>query len=112
MYDQLPLPWDVTNPVTAFPMSSFVRREWDRDGILSNGNTFFGQHQETSLDELERGLSTSSMVTRWRNANPPLAGTEKDCVRVTMQELRKALYGQETFIEGSGTVLLLFKKQP
>ena len=111
MYDKLPLPWDVAPPVTAFPVSSFVRREWDRDGILSNGNTFFGQNRETSLDELERGLSTSSMVTRWRDANPLLAGTEKDCVRETVKELKEALDGQETFIEGSGTVILLFKKQ-
>jgi hypothetical protein len=111
MYDNLPLPWDVVPPITAFPQSGFVRHEWDRDGILSNGNTFFGQSEEGSLDELERGLSTSSMVTRWRNANPELAATEKDCVRETMKELREALNGQETFIQGSGTVILLFKKQ-
>ena len=111
MYDNLPLPWDVTPPVTAFSPSCFVRQEWDRDGILSNGKEFFGQSQEGSLDELERGLSTASMVTRWRNANPELAETEKDCVRTTMKELREALSGQEAFIQGSGTVLLLFKKQ-
>lgn len=111
MYDNLPLPWDTVPSVTAFPPSGFLRHEWDRDGILSNGNTFFGQNEETSLDALERGLSTSSMVTRWREANRDLAETEKDCVRETINELKKALNGRETFIEGSGTVLLLFKKQ-
>jgi len=111
MYDKLPLPWDAIPSITAFPKSSFVRHEWDRDGILSNGNTFFGQNEETSLDELERSLSTSSMVTRWRDANRELAGTEKDCVRETMKKLKKALDGRKTFIEGFGTVLLLFKKQ-
>ncbi|CAF0758150.1 unnamed protein product [Adineta steineri] len=111
MYDKLVLPWDVMPPITAFSSSDFVRYEWDRDGILSNGSTFFGQSDETSLDELERGLATSSMVTRWRNANPDLAGTDKDCVRDTMKKLKEALNGQETFIQGSGTVLLLFKKQ-
>src|SRR4051794_41170421 len=79
--------------------------------ILSNGNTFFGQGEETSLDELERGLATSSMVTRWKDANPELAKTEKDYVRETIRELKKGLGGQETFIKGSGTVILLFKKQ-
>ena len=112
MYDNLLLPWDVVPPITAFPRSGFVRHEWDRNGILSNGNKFFGQSEEGSLDELERGLSTSSMVTRWRNSNPELAATEQDCVRETMKELKKALIGQETFIQGSGTVILLFKKQP
>jgi hypothetical protein len=111
MYDNLRLPWDVVPPITAFSSSGFVRHEWDRDGILSNGNTFFGQTEEGSLDELETGLSTSSMVTRWRDANPELAWTDKDCVRETMKELREALSGQETFIQGSGTVILLFKKQ-
>lgn len=111
MYDKLPLSWDLVPPITAFSASDFVRHEWDRDGILSNGDKFFGQTEETSLDELERGLSTSSMVTRWRNANPELADTDKDCVRKTMKKLREALSGQETFIQGSGTVLLLFKKQ-
>ncbi|CAF0855710.1 unnamed protein product [Adineta steineri] len=111
MYDKLVLPWDVMPPITAFSSSDFVRHEWDRDGILSNGNIFFGQSDETSLNELERGLATSSMVTRWRNANPDLVGTDKDCVRETMKKLKEALNGQETFIQGSGTVLLLFKKQ-
>ena len=111
MYDNLPLPWNVTPSVTAFSPSDFVRYEWDRNGILSNGNAFFGQSEEGSLDDLESGLSTASMVTRWRDANPELAGTEKDCLRETTKALRKALDGQETFIQGSGTVLLLFKKQ-
>ena len=111
MYDNLPLPWNVTPPVTAFLPSDFVRYEWDRDGILSNGNEFFDQTEEGSLDDLEKGLSTASMVTRWRDANPELAGTEKDCVRETIKELREALGGEETFIQGSGTVILLFKKQ-
>lgn len=111
MYDNLRLPWDLVPPVTAFAQSAFVRQEWDRDGILSNGCGFFGQCKQHTLDELEAMLSTSSMVTRWRNANPTIAGTEKDCVRETMRELREVLGGQETFALGSGTVILLFKKQ-
>ena len=112
MYDNLPLPWHLVHPVTAFARSDFVRHEWDRDGILGDSNEFFGQSTKCSLDDLERILSTSSMVTRWRNANSALAGTEKDCVRETMKQLREALHGQETFVQGVGTVILLFKKQP
>ena len=111
MYDNLTLPWDVTPPITAFSPSGFIRHEWDRDGILSNGSEFFCQNEESSLDELARELSTASMVTRWRDAYPELAGTERDCVRETIKELREALCGQETFIQGSSTVILLFKKQ-
>jgi hypothetical protein len=59
MYDNLPLPWNVTPPVTAFSESDFVRYEWD-----CNGNEFFGQSEEVSLDDLGRTLPTASMVTR------------------------------------------------
>ena len=111
MYDNLRLPWDVASPIAAFSSSRFVRREWVRDGILSNGTEFFCQSEESSLDQLERELSTASMVTRWRNGYPDLAGTEKDCVRETMTGLKEALSGHETFVHGSGTVVLLFKKQ-
>jgi hypothetical protein len=79
MYDSIPLPWDVSPPIISFPQSSFVRNEWDRDGILSNGEDFFGGTEQVSLDKLEAGLSTASMVTRWRAAHPELVGTSEDC---------------------------------
>ncbi|UJR12206.1 hypothetical protein I4U23_016383 [Adineta vaga] len=73
-------------PVTAFSPSDFVRYEWDRNGILNDGNSFFGDTEECFLDDLEKKLSTASIVTRWREANP-----------------EEALGGQTSFIQGAGT---------
>jgi trans-aconitate 3-methyltransferase len=112
MYDALPLPWTVVPPVPEFPESGFVRREWDRDGVLTDGKDFLGGGQQQTLDELERSLGTASMVTRWRDAYPELAYTERDCVRQTMAKIRQLL-GEEakTLRTGSGTALLMFKRR-
>ncbi|KAE8391195.1 S-adenosyl-L-methionine-dependent methyltransferase [Aspergillus alliaceus] len=65
----LPLPWSVDPAVTVFPASDFVRVESERDGIPSDGKSFF-IGKDTTVDELEQSLGTASMVTRWREANP------------------------------------------
>jgi hypothetical protein len=92
--------------------------EWDRDGILSDGKEFFGgESKKITLAELAKSLDTASMVTRWREAHPELVGADNDCVRETMDEVRRALgesgeIGNEdvSIKVGSGTVLLLFKR--
>ena len=111
MYDNLPLPWNMATPVTAFPQKDFVKHDFDREGVLSNGIDFFGGGEDESLEENEKGLGTASMVTRWREANPELVGTDRDVVKGYIAELRKALGpGPETFKRGSGTAVLFFKK--
>jgi trans-aconitate 3-methyltransferase len=111
MYDDLPLPWNITPPVSDFPQSKFVKLEYDREGVLSNGVSFFNNDEREYLDDIENGLSTASMVTRWRAAKPELVGTDKDVVKVFARELREALEGkQDWVVRGSGTAILLFKK--
>ncbi|KAI9814990.1 MAG: hypothetical protein M1827_002833 [Pycnora praestabilis] len=110
LYDNLLLPWNAKPPNINFPPSLFVRREWDRDGILSNGEDFFGGSDGTSLQGLEKEFSTASMVTRWRAANPELLNSDKDCVRKALSDIKEALQGQQTIVIGHGTALLLFKK--
>jgi hypothetical protein len=110
MYDELPLPWNVSPPVKDFPQSKYVKYDYDREGFLSNGVDFFNGDKVSSLDELEKGLGTASMVTRWRAANPELAGTDNDAVKVFVREVREALGGQDWVLTGSGTAILLFKK--
>lgn len=112
MYDDLRLPWDVRPALVAFPRDQFVRREWDREGVLSNGKTFFGDGNEmTSIDSFVQGLGTASMVTRWREAHPDLVGTDDDVVTAFAGRLRKALGPGVTELElGTGTVILMFKK--
>jgi hypothetical protein len=55
-------------------------------------------------------LGTSSVVERWREANPELAGTGKDCVEECIGNMRQALGEKESFVVGTGTALLLFKR--
>jgi hypothetical protein len=94
-----------------------VRREWDRDGILSNGEDFFLGANETTLERLGNSLGTASMVTRWREAHPELVGTDQDCVKSTMDEIARVL-GEDESVDlkslkirtGSAVVLLLFKR--
>lgn len=110
MYDNLPLPWNVTPPVKDFPQSEYVKHDYDREGVLSNGVDFFGEGSFTTLDEESKGLSTASMVTRWRAANPESVGTDKDAVKVFIRELKEVLGGQDWILRGTGTAILLFKK--
>lgn len=110
MYDDLPRPWTVSPPVTAFPESKYVKYDWDRDGKLSNGKDFFGGGYKNTLEEIEGGMSTASMVTRWRAANPELVGTDKDVVKLFVKELREAMDGQDWVERGSGTAIMLFKR--
>lgn len=73
---------------------------------------FFGNKGEsTSLRDLEKSLNTVSMVTRWRNAHPEDVGTERDVVRQTMKEIKAALGDQDSFVTGTATTLLLFRKE-
>jgi hypothetical protein len=110
LYVNLPLPWQVTPPVPSFPESAFVRNEYDKDGVLTNGKSFFGGDTTMNLKQIEKGLATASMVTRWREVHPELAGTEKDCLKVFIEEVREALGGRDELVSGSSTVILLFKK--
>ncbi|KAF4910813.1 putative methyltransferase [Colletotrichum fructicola] len=113
LYDDLALPWKLESAHPDFEESSYVRREWDRDGVLTDGEDFFGDSLEISLDILEKGYDTASTVTRWRAANPELAHGPDDCVKKTIAQLRKAAGPQSSgSIRGStSTVLLLLKRR-
>ena len=66
--------------------------------------------------QLAKGLDTASMVTRWREANPGLAGTESDCVRETIRGIAGAMGKRGVPLEevrirtGGAMVLLLLKR--
>ena len=109
-YDNLPLPWDVDPPIKAFRQARFTKLEWDRDGHLSQPDHFFLGDEHVDLRRLQGQLSTASMVTRWREAHPELAGTERDVVEVVMREIRKAV-GGDSLIIGKSCFLLLFKRE-
>ncbi|RDW77249.1 hypothetical protein BP6252_05302 [Coleophoma cylindrospora] len=110
MYDTLHLPWANHPPVSSFPPEAFQRLTYDREGVLSDGEHFFGGDEEVSIDELEQGLGTASMVTRWREANAEKVGTQDDVVTAFAEELRNVLGPGGVLVKGSGTAILLFKK--
>ncbi|KAF8217691.1 S-adenosyl-L-methionine-dependent methyltransferase, partial [Mycena galopus ATCC 62051] len=96
LYRTLPLPWTPSSPSApsasdSFNQSSFLRQEWDVDGVLSDGKEFFGGTSESTLASLTAGLGTASMVTRWREAHPELVGTERDCVAEMARALREVM---------------------
>lgn len=113
LYHDLTLPWQLSQPHPAFKEVEYVRHEWDRDGVLSDGDDFYGGSLVISLETLERGYDTSSTVTRWREANPKLAYGPNDCVKRTISQLREAagLEAKGTIRGSTSTALLLFKRR-
>jgi hypothetical protein len=112
MYDALPLLWQVDPAVPEFPESGFTRREWDRDGVLTDPVDFFGGSRVEDLAALERGLGTASTVTRWRAAHPDIANTDEDCVIKTMRRIRESVGpAANDKIRGRGSTVILFFKR-
>ncbi|CAD6573198.1 MAG: hypothetical protein ASARMPRED_005930 [Alectoria sarmentosa] len=100
-YDHLLLPWNCNPPVDGFLESGFTRLEWDRDGKLSDPDHFFLGDQVVTIDMMQKRLSTASMVTRWRESHPQLAGTEQDIVVKMAREMREVVGGEELTVEST-----------
>ena len=112
-YENLPLPWTSDPPASGFDESTFVRKEWNREGKVEKGQLFLALEPRHSLDDLAKGCSTASMVVRWRAAHKEQLdkGEVEDCVDLTVRRLREALDGQDWMEGGPSTVLLLIKKK-
>ncbi len=63
-----------------------------------------------TLGDIGKSLGTTSMMIRWRDAHPQLAGTDEDLIVKMIKELREILGGDEIVI-GTSCTLLLFKKE-
>jgi hypothetical protein len=109
LYDDLELPWAADPSQTAFPQSQYQRFDWDRGGKLSDGKDFLGGTPEYPVEVYGKVLGTVSAVTRWREAHPELAGTEKDVVNVSVAKMKKVV-GDQPMKGGSPLALLFFKK--
>lgn len=109
-YHGLPLPWTLDPPVESLDSSSFFRKDWQV------GENFFVGETEVDLDTFEKMMSTGSPITRWRQANPDLVGTERDCLRELRRGIEKLLHeagvevGKETVKGTAAGVLLMVKK--
>ncbi|KAK3369974.1 S-adenosyl-L-methionine-dependent methyltransferase [Podospora didyma] len=123
-YKDLAMPWD--NPVTAplFDRDNFLRKELDRKDLAPPGAGVDDTAKAVAADPLavsiwqrvENLLNTMDAVTRWRDAHPDLAGTEKDCVRALIAETLEAVEDGKAKIDyrnlllGLKTVVLLVKR--
>lgn len=75
-----------------------------------NHNAMLSKCLVRKLADVEQALATASTVTRWREAHPDLVGTEQDCVKVFVKDLREALGGKDEILSGGATTIMLFKK--
>ncbi|OAA77883.1 methyltransferase domain-containing protein [Akanthomyces lecanii RCEF 1005] len=112
-YRSLPVPWTADPPVRGFDRGAFERREWD---IAYDKPFVRGGDRPVGLDVIEAAASTMSPVTRWREANAELVGTERDVVKVLRRDM-EAVLRENGVAEGEERVrmimdgtLLLFKK--
>lgn len=141
MYDHLPLPWNIPHPIPSsiLPESQFLKLDFDRDGVFSDpaSDDFFDGGREVTLKQVEKELGTASMITRWREAHPEEAGTEKvslnfclmhltlvlslnvfililslpkDVLKQHIEDIRKVMGEQESVTTGSSTTIIFVKK--
>ena len=116
LYVDLPLPWTLPNPIDAFDPSTFIRYEWGTGSDLRPGSDFISVPSPVDMNMMEKILSTSSPVTRWREAHPHRVGTEDDVVRAARREIERILHkagieaGQEKLYTSISGVLLLVKR--
>ena len=117
LYDDMALPWTLEPCVPEFDESTFLRKEWNRDGVAGDGDEFFADGQPAvDMETMEKLLGTMSPVTRWREAHPDAVGTEDDAVRLIRRRIEKLLHeagveeGKETIRFGVTGVLMMVKK--
>ncbi|GKT64684.1 methyltransferase domain-containing protein [Colletotrichum tofieldiae] len=117
LYATLPLPWTLEKPVTEFDESTFFRRDWNKDGVLTPGDEYFLAQQVFGLNDIEKFLETVSPVARWREAHPDAIGTERDVVKMLRKEIETLLSeagvekGKEAIITCVAGALLMVKKK-
>jgi trans-aconitate 3-methyltransferase len=118
LYVGMPLPWTLPTPVPQFDESSFVRKEWNTPNATEPKHTFFSVAPDSiDLDTMEKILGTGSPVTRWREANPDLVGTDKDVVKIIRKNIENVMKetpgdaGPEMLKAAVGAVLLMVKKK-
>ncbi|KAJ5948864.1 hypothetical protein N7454_002171 [Penicillium verhagenii] len=110
-YLDLPMPWNLDQPVSEFEEAGFVRKDWDP---LEN---FLAHSPEVSLDVFQKMFATMSPVVRWREAHPDTVGTEEDIVKVYRMTVERLLHeagvekGKETIKGAMHAVVLVIKKR-
>lgn len=115
-YENLPLPWTSLRCEGLFQRKSFLRIDWDRNGVPSSaplpdgspGPFLFGR--DITIEQAEAAFASASAVIRWREANPDQAYTDTDPVRLTMKRLREASPGSVDLTVAPSCTLLLMRR--
>lgn len=111
MYRSLVMPWDGLEPVASLPKSLYVRRDFDVDGVPSNGKEYFGGSINLTFEQAKKRLGTGSPIVRWREAHPDLVGTKDDILNKFVEQLKEVSGGKDSLVMAPETAILLFKKQ-
>jgi hypothetical protein len=119
-YRNLAMPWDIPATAGLFDQHTFLRRELDRselaDGESEAKKVVADPLATTIWRRVENFLNTMDAVTRWREAHPDLAGTERDCVKSLIKETvdavaeGKAKIDFRNLLMGRKTVVLCVKR--
>jgi SAM-dependent methyltransferase len=114
LYVDLKLPWTVEPPVLGFDKATFFRKVW---GLENSEDEFFsGGAIIVDLDTMEKMWSTASLVQRWRDAHPDVAGTGRDILKILRFKIEQLLHeagvekGKEILQSRSSGALLIVKK--
>jgi SAM-dependent methyltransferase len=112
LYNDLRMPWSISTPCNDFPESSYSRQVWNPNGMPEPDGSYVCGEKVMTLDEAEQAIATISAVTRWREAHPKLAHTDKDCVVAAFKQIKSILdAGPDDKITMVGpTVLVTLKR--
>lgn len=95
MYADLHMPWSISPPCSSFLEASYRRQVWNEHGLALDNSSYLCGEPEMTLEEAEQAISTISAATRWREAHPDLAHTDKDCIKAAFAEIRGILGATE-----------------
>ena len=113
LYKDLKMPWQLESPRSEFPREEYRRRVWNEDGRQSEYGSFLCGERWYSLDEFEKSIATISAATRWREAHPDIANTDKDVIKVAFKRIKDFLQpnGVEELCMVGPTVMVSMKRR-
>ena len=130
LYIDLGMPWecldrlepddhDLKRLLSDFDQQDFIRLEFNKDGHVPAGESFFTGRTRAEFARIKAMLGTSSPVTRWREANKAKLenGEIEDVMDEMIRRMREILdevpegKGRDFIEAGSALVLLVVKKR-
>ncbi len=130
LYINLGTPWQCLNRVAdeqpalegllnKFDAEKFIRLEFNKDGDVPTGESFFAGRKRTNFQTMKAELGTASPITRWRAANKEKLekGEIEDITEAMVRHAKQILEevpegkGRDWVEVGSALVVLVVKKK-